>query len=70
MIWVHQLDAFAVRPEREGCFIAGDALVSEVLENLLESRLGHTVLLDAQVFPVGLELAEKPANRLTFLWHA
>ena len=52
MIGVNQLDPFTVRPESEGCLVAGDALVSEVLEDLLESRLGHTILLDAQVFPV------------------
>ena len=70
MIGVHQSDAFPFRHECESCLITSDALIGEVLEDLLESCLLYTILLDAEVFPFELELAEEPADGLAFLGHA
>ena len=70
MIGVHESNALSFSNERESCLIAGDALIGEVLEDLLESRLLYTILLDAQIFPLKLELAEEPADGLAFLGHS
>ena len=70
MVGVHKSDTLSVRDERESCLIAGDALIGKVLEYLLKSGLLYTILLDAEVFLFKLELAEEPADGLTFLGHA
>ena len=70
MVGVHKSDTLSVRDERESCPIAGDALIGEVLEYLLESGLLYTILLDAEVFLFKLELAEEPADGLAFLGNA
>ena len=70
MVGIHESDTLSIRNEGESCLIAGDALIGEVLEDLLESRLLYTILLDAQVFPLKLKLAEEPADGLAFLGHS
>ena len=70
VIGVHESNALSFRNERESCLIAGDALIGEVLEDLLESCLLYAILLDAEVFPFKLELAEEPADGLAFLGNA
>ena len=70
MIGVHKSDTLSGCDERESCLIACDTLIGEVLEYLLKSGLLYTILLDAEVFPFKLELAEEPADGLVFLGHA
>lgn len=43
------------------------ALLSEVLEDLLEGRLAHAILSDAVFFFLTFDLTEQVANRLVFL---
>ena len=69
-IRVHQHYPLAVRSERERRLVTRNALIRKRLEYLLQSGLRHTVLLDAQIAPLLLKLAEKPANGLAFLGHA
>ena len=69
-IRVHKHDPLTVRSERERRLITRNALIRKRLEDLLQSGLRHTVLLDAQIAPLLLELAEKPADGLAFLGHA
>ena len=67
VVGVHQHDRLAVGPEREGGLVTGDTLVGERLEDLLEGRLCHTVLLDAKLTLLVLEPTEEPADRLVLL---
>ena len=70
MIGVHQPNCLTCRAEREGCLVASDALIGEILEDLFEGRLLHTILLDTQVISFLLELAEEPSYCFAFFWHA
>ena len=67
---VHKLKLAIVLLESEGSLVAGYALVSEVLEDLLESRLRDTVLFDAKSFLVFFKSPEEPANGLVFFGDA
>ncbi len=49
---------FALLYVSECSLVAGNALIGKALEDLLKSRLGDAVLLDAQVSLLLLELAE------------
>lgn len=55
-------------PERVGSLLI-DALISEVLEDLLERSLANTVLLDVHFFLVCLDLTEQVANSLVLARH-
>ena len=54
--------------EGEGSALV-DALLSEVLEDLLERGLLHAVLLNVHVFLHGLDLAEQVTDGLVFTRH-
>ena len=69
-VGVHQHDSVTVGPEREGCLVTSDALVSKVLEDLLQSRLCYTVFLNSQVSLVVLELSKDPSDCLLILGDA
>lgn len=56
--------------ESKGSLITSDTLCCEDLENLLERRLRHAVLLDAKAALLMLKLAEKPSDSLVLLGHA
>ena len=66
-IRVHEHDRVAIGAVRERGPIAGDTLVREGLEDLLERRLSDAVLLNAEVSLFVLKLAEEPANSLVLL---
>jgi len=70
VIGVHQPNCLPFRAEREGCLVASDALIGEILEDLFEGRLLHTILLDTQVISFLLELAEEPSDGFAFFWHS
>lgn len=55
-------------PERVGSFLI-DALISEVLEDLLKRSLAYTVLLDVHILFVCLDLTEQVANSLVIARH-
>jgi len=56
--------------ESEGSFIACNALVSEVLEDLLKSCLRDAVLFDSQLFLVFFKSTEEPADSLVLFGDA
>ncbi len=58
MVWVDELQMFALLYVSECSFVAGNALIGKALEDLLKSSLGDAVLLNAQVALLLLELAE------------
>jgi len=70
MVGVDELELIILEMESEGCLVSGDALISEVLEYLLEGGLRHAILLNVQARFVLLELTKEPPNRLIFLRHS
>ena len=70
MVRVHQLDLVTLRHVGECCYVAGNTLIGEVLEDLLQSGLRHAILFYAKVSLFTLETTEEPSDSLAFLWHA
>lgn len=60
----HERVTVTIEPERGRALIAGDALLREGLEDLLERRLSDAVLFNAEVLLFPLKLAEEPADSL------
>lgn len=56
--------------ERESCLVTCNALISEVLEDLLQSRLCYTVFLNSKPSLFVLELTKEPSDCLLFLGDA
>ena len=69
-IRVEQFNTLTICSKGKGSFVTGDALVGKVLEDLLQSRLCHTVLLDAHVALFLFESTKEPAYSLVFLGHS
>ena len=69
MLRVLQNKSIPSRDESEGSFVTCDTLIGEVLEDLFQSRLANTVLLDAEWVLLLLKLSKEPSNGLVFFWH-
>ena len=69
MTRIYQSDSTATWHECEACLVTLYCLIGEVLEDLLERSLAHTVLLDVHFFLVCLDLTEQVANSLVIARH-
>ena len=67
VVGVHKHNSLTVGSESESRLVAGDTLVCKGLEDLLEGRLSHTVLLNAKSIFRLLKLTEEPADSLVLL---
>ena len=59
-----------MKPENEGIPVLKDALIGKHLEDLLQRCLTDTVLLDAEVLLLVLDLSEEPSDSLVLLRHS
>ena len=60
------MDAF----EDESTLVLKDGLVGKHLEDLLQSGLADTVLLDAEILLLVFKLSEEPSNGFALLWNS
>ena len=71
MVWVLEDHPSAIDlTEGESSLVTGNTLIGEVLEDLLQSCLRYTVLLNVEASLLVLKLAEQPSDSLVFLGHA
>lgn len=70
MVGVLKNKLVAFRVESKRCFVTGNALVRKGLENLFQSCLRNTVLLDAQITFCLLKPSKEPPNRLVVFRHS
>ena len=67
MLRVLQNKSIPSRDESEGSFVTCDTLISEVLEDLFQSCLANTILLNTKQALFLLKLSKEPSNGLVFL---
>ena len=70
VIWINENQSITIFHECKCCLVGGNGLIGEVLENLLQSRLWHAVLLNTESSLFRLESAEKPSDSFAFLGDA